>query len=203
MSQEIEYYNTSLSHLDKVWENNNCYISIPMHKKLGLLPGTGLLIYNPKFGPIQRLNLGGDGSGVKFGSLTYGGVFFNSGTQNLSNILFLIELFNTYPKEKIVELINNYYANNYNSKQRDLTKIVDYLHSNKQFIWDADHDAVQRIRTIAIQPGNASYEELIVRTDEMISYLFPNDQVVYRTGKFCCDYYFQINKLEGMVRFSV
>lgn len=203
MSQEIEYYNNSLAYLDKVWENNNCYISLPFHKKLGLLPGSGILIYNPKYGPIRRTNLGGDGSGVKYGSETYGGVFFNSGTQNLSNVLFLIELFNTYDKEKIYDGITNYYNYNYNIKNKELTKITDFLHSKKEFIWDANHDDLQRMRTIVIEPRNMSYEELVVKTDEMISYLFPNDQVIYRTGKFCCDYYFEKNKIEGMVRFSV
>ena len=180
---------------------NKIAFTFGLHKKLGLFPGTGITIFNWDYqlepSRLKKTILGGDNSSIPFNKYFYNtDTYYNSGTYNFVPFIFLQKILeftdiSVKPSQDTIYL---------SEQKRD---ILDFLH--KYFLSNVPNKNIfknQNLLTI-FPDESTSLDDLIIHTYNFFEQNHPYAKVIYRAGRFCCDLWFEKNKKDGALRFSI
>jgi hypothetical protein len=181
------------------------FIAFSFHKSLGMDPGAGLLVrlsnkWNQR---IPRVIYGGIGGSEGFDSLyNYTVSNYPAGTFDPRHYLVFEKL--------IEERDHNLFLYKDPEARRIFDKIYQFMVGNKTTI-SVCHNGPTSMATY--HHPEYTLGELTQRLDEWLEFEEPGSTFIYRTGKFCCNYFFDyyipryfpedINLRDGCIRISI
>lgn len=181
------------------------FIAFSFHKSLGMEPGAGILVrlsqkWNQK---IPRVIYGGIGGSEGFDSLyNYTVSNYPAGTFDPRHYLVFEKL--------MEERDHNLFLHKDSEARRIFDKIYQFMVGNKAIVVIC-HDGPTSMATY--YHDEYTLGELTQRLDEWLEFEEPGSTFIYRTGKFCCNYFFDyyipkffpenINLREGCIRISI
>lgn len=203
MNWNYEFNNLFIKEaLDKGCE---IFIAFSFHKSLGMDPGAGILIrlsnkWNQR---IPRIILGGIGGSSGFDSLyNYTVSNYPAGTFDPRHYL----VFNNLMGEQSYNLTKP----DDTEARRIFDNIYQFMLGNKA-VAVVNHDGPTSVATY--HHKEYTLGELTQRLEEWLQFEEPGSTFIYRTGKFCCNYFFDyyipkyfpddINLREGCIRISI
>lgn len=195
-SQYIQY-GSDFRFLKKIVEENaNTMIAFGTHKKLLMDPGLGFLLYNKKTkdpSTFRRKIVGGLAGGEFNLGNSYGTGPFPAGTWDYRKL------------DEFMRAIENHIDSLRYTTPNESIRILDDL---LEFLKTQDSEIITTPSGWCVRHPERSLGELNGILTEYID-VHIGRKVVYRSGRFCCDYYFETQEFEhehhreGFIRFSV